>query len=68
MVDVDGKIEKSKEFMKKKKLDLPVHIPASQIPRELFVGSISTTIIVDKQNNIVARPGRWCRLYVEGNG
>jgi len=55
MVDVDGKIEKSKEWMKNKKFDLPVHVPDSEIPRELFTGSIPTTIIVDKQNNIICR-------------
>jgi len=55
MVDVDGKIEKSKEWMKKKKFDLPVHVPDGEIPRELFTGSIPTTIIVDKQNNIIGR-------------
>lgn len=55
MVDVDGKIEKSKEWMKSKKFDLPVYVPDGEIPRELFSGSIPTTIIVDKQNNIIAR-------------
>lgn len=55
MVDVDGNIKKSKEWMKKKKFDLPVHVPDSEIPRELFAGSIPTTIIVDKQNNIIGR-------------
>lgn len=55
MVDVDGNIEKSSKWMKSKKFDLPVHVPDSEIPRELFGGSIPTTIIVDKQNNIVGR-------------
>lgn len=55
MVDVDGNIEKSTKWMKSKKFDLPVHVPDSEIPRELFAGSIPTTIIVDKQNNIVGR-------------
>lgn len=55
MVDVDGKIEKSKEWMKNKKFDLPVYVPDGEIPRELFSGSIPTTIIVDKQNNIIGR-------------
>lgn len=55
MVDVDGKIEKSKEWMKSKKFDLPVYVPDGEIPRELFSGSIPTTIIVDKQNNIITR-------------
>src|SRR5690606_9207369 len=55
MVDVDGNIEKSSKWMKSKKFDLPVFIPDGQIPRELFSGSIPTTIIVDKQNNIIGR-------------
>lgn len=55
MVDVDGNIEKSNKWMKSKKFDLPVYIPDGEIPRELFKGSIPTTIIVDKQNNIVAK-------------
>jgi thiol-disulfide isomerase/thioredoxin len=55
MVDVDGKIDKASKWMKNKKFDLPVHVPDSEIPRELFTGSIPTTIIVDKKNNIVGR-------------
>lgn len=55
MVDLDGEIETAKQFMERKKYDLPVHVPNSEIPRELFSGSIPTTIIVDKQNNIVGR-------------
>ncbi|NQD71125.1 TlpA family protein disulfide reductase [Sphingobacterium shayense] len=55
MVDMDGKIEKAKAFMKRKKFDLPVHILDSEIPAELFTGSIPTTIIVDKHNNVVGR-------------
>lgn len=55
MVDVDGNIEKSTKWMRSKKFDLPVHVPDSEIPRELFGGSIPTTFIVDKQNNIVVR-------------
>lgn len=55
MVDVDGNIEKAKKWMQNKKFDLPVHIPHGEIPRELFTGSIPTTIIVNKQNNIIGR-------------
>lgn len=55
MVDMDGEIETAKKFMERKKFDLPVHVPNSDIPKELFSGSIPTTIIVDKQNNIVGR-------------
>jgi len=55
MVDLDGEIEITKKFMERKKYDLPVHVPNSKIPSELFSGSIPTTIIIDKQNNIVGR-------------
>lgn len=55
MVDMDGEIETARKFMEKKKFDLPVHVVNSEIPRELFSGSIPTTIIVDKQNNIAGR-------------
>jgi len=52
MVDVDGDIDKSTAFMNSKKLNLPVHIPGSELPRELFAGSMPTTVILDKSGNI----------------
>ena len=55
MVDVDGNIEKTNKWMKNKKFDLPVHVFDGEIPRDIFSGSIPTTIIVDKQNNIIVR-------------
>lgn len=55
MVDVDGNIEKTNKWMKNKKFDLPVHVFDGQIPLDIFSGSIPTTIIVDKQNNIIVR-------------
>lgn len=55
MVDVDGKLDKAKQWMDKKEIDLPVYGMASQIPLELFSGSIPTTFIVDKQGRFVGR-------------
>jgi len=52
MVDVDGKIEASTAFMQKRKFNLPVYIPASEIPQDYFSGSMPTTVILDKQGNI----------------
>jgi thiol-disulfide isomerase/thioredoxin len=52
MVDVDGKIDASIAFMKKRKLNLPVYIPSSAIPQEYFSGSMPTTAILDKSGNI----------------
>ncbi|MEJ5056232.1 TlpA family protein disulfide reductase [Sphingobacterium sp. MYb382] len=55
MVDVDNNIKKSTKFMAKEKLDLPVHVPASQIPATLLGSSIPTTVIIDKKGEIVVR-------------
>ncbi|MFD1772284.1 TlpA family protein disulfide reductase [Sphingobacterium suaedae] len=55
MVDVDNNIEKSSAFMKKKKYDLPVYVPASDIPPDYLGGAIPTTVILDKKGEVVAR-------------
>ncbi len=55
MVDVDNKIKKSTAFMEKKKYDLPVYVPAGNIPPDYLGGSIPTTVILDKKGNLVAR-------------
>lgn len=52
MVDVDGKVNESTTFMKDKGFHLPVHIPASELPKALFAGSMPTTVILDKTGNI----------------
>lgn len=55
MVDVDNQYEKSKKFMESKKLGLPVHVPSGAIPAHWLGGAIPTTLILDKQGQIVAR-------------
>lgn len=55
MVDVDNKIEKSIAFMQKKKYDLPVYVPAGDIPPDYLGGSIPTTVILDKSGDMIAR-------------
>lgn len=53
LADADGKLEKSTAFMKKKKYDLPVYIPAGEIPEQLFRGSLPTTVIINAKGEIV---------------
>lgn len=53
MADVDNKLKRSEAFMKKNKYDLPVYEPVTAIPEQIFRGSIPTTLIVDKNGNIV---------------
>lgn len=55
MVDVDGKHKKAQAFMDKRKFDLPVYVPHSEIPKEYLGGAIPTTIILDKNGAIAAR-------------
>jgi len=53
LADADGKLERSTAFMKKKNFALPVYIPASPIPAQLFRGSLPTTVIINKNGRIV---------------
>lgn len=55
MVDADGNFENSLAFMEKHGYDLPVYAPATQIPPEMFESSLPTTVILDKQGNMVFR-------------
>ncbi|MDO8992517.1 MAG: TlpA family protein disulfide reductase, partial [Daejeonella sp.] len=43
----------SEAFMKKNKYDLPVYAPAAYLPEELFTGSLPTTVIINKNGEII---------------
>lgn len=53
MVDADGDFQKSVNFMQKHNYDLPVYIPASQVPESIFGSSLPTTVVLDKKGNVV---------------
>lgn len=55
LVDVDGNYDKAKAFMEKRKLDLPIYIPATSITNTYLGSSIPTTIIFDKKGNMIQR-------------
>lgn len=55
LVDVDGKIDAASAFMHKRKFDLPVYVPAGEMPDQYFSGSMPTTVILDKSGNIALR-------------
>lgn len=55
LIDVDGKMEKSKAFMEKNNFDLPVSIPNGNIPPTLLGNAIPTTVILDKKGDIAWR-------------
>lgn len=55
MVDVDGDIDKSSAFMAENKYDLPLYVPAGDIPPTFLGQSIPTTVILDRSGKIAER-------------
>lgn len=55
MVDVDNKIEQSTAFMKDNGYNLPVYVPAAPIPLDFLGDAIPTTVILNKQGEMVGR-------------
>jgi len=53
MVDVDDNRTKSQKFMDKRKFDLPIYTPASQIPTSYMSGAIPTTLVLNKYGKVV---------------
>lgn len=53
-VDIDEELTKSMTFMEKKDFNLPVYIPAPDMPASYVADVIPKTIILDKKGNIVA--------------
>lgn len=55
LVDADGNLERSEAFMTKNHYELPLYIPAGPIPKELFSGSLPTTVVLNKEGEVVFR-------------
>ena len=55
MVDVDGAIGNSAEFMAKKNYSLPVFVPVGEIDAALFTESLPTTLIIDKSGKVILK-------------
>ncbi len=55
MVDVDGAIGNSTEFMAKKKYGLPVFVPVGDIDTALFHESLPTTLIINKAGKVILK-------------
>lgn len=53
MLDMDSDLKKSLKFMERKKYDLDVYIPASQISGDYFQGALPTTLLFDKTGRLV---------------
>ncbi|AIM36691.1 TlpA family protein disulfide reductase [Sphingobacterium sp. SG20118] len=55
MVDVDGTMEKSKGFMTENNYNLQVYIPKGEIPSNFLGNAIPTTVILNKNGELVNR-------------
>lgn len=52
LVDADGNFTKSQAYFDRKKYKMPIFALASSIPKEIFNGSLPTTLVFDKQGRI----------------
>ncbi|MDQ7947635.1 MAG: TlpA disulfide reductase family protein [Pedobacter sp.] len=52
LVDADGNFEKAQAYMDRKKYQLPVYAFASDLPKDIFKGTLPTTLVLDKQGRI----------------
>lgn len=53
LVDADGDFVKAHKYMDRKKFKLPVYQVASNIPKEIYKGSLPTTVVFDKHGRVV---------------
>jgi len=52
-VDLDRNIKDDTAYMRKKGMTLPVYVATGVVPQELFQGELPTTVVLDRQGNIV---------------
>ena len=52
LLDADSDFEKANGYMKAKKYDMPVYQMASNVPEQIFAGSLPTTVVFDKKGRL----------------
>jgi thiol-disulfide isomerase/thioredoxin len=50
--DADGELAKASAFMQERKYELPVYRMESEIPDQIFKGTLPTTVIFDKEGRL----------------
>lgn len=55
IVDIDNKIENSSKYIQDNKMQLPVSVADSEIPKSLLGNSVPTTVLLDKSGAIAFR-------------
>jgi thiol-disulfide isomerase/thioredoxin len=51
----DDDVTKAAAYLQAQQLNLPVYIPASALPKEVFSGTLPTTVVLDKQGRVVLK-------------
>ncbi|SOD19598.1 TlpA family protein disulfide reductase [Pedobacter xixiisoli] len=52
LLDADSNFEKANGYMNARKYTMPVYQMASNVPEQIFAGSLPTTIVFDKQGRL----------------
>ena len=52
LLDADSNFEKANGYMKAKKYDMPVYQMASNVPEQIFAGSLPTTVVFDTKGRL----------------
>jgi len=52
LVEVDSNFTKAQKYMDRKNYQMPVYALASPIPKQIFSGSLPTTVVFDKKGRI----------------
>lgn len=52
LIDADGDFVKAQRYMDRKQYKMPVYTFASEIPKEIFSGSLPTTVVFDKKGRV----------------
>lgn len=52
MLNIEADLQKAKNFMTQRKLDLPVYVAGSSVPPGLFKNVVPTTLIYNKEGNL----------------
>ncbi|WP_132055331.1 TlpA family protein disulfide reductase [Pseudocnuella soli] len=54
-INEDADVQKAKAFLQKKSYSLPLMTNTGQVPAQIFSGTLPTTLILDKDGNVVFR-------------
>lgn len=52
LVDADGNLAKSQAYLDRKKYNFPVYAMASDVPQNIFKGTLPTTLVFDKKGRV----------------